>query len=65
MYKAQLDVERIKNGELDGIEYPELEETPESIKRLLAKPIGSYPKGEEQDEWACCCLAIGRTTALW
>ena len=50
VYKAELDVERIKNGDLDGIEFPELEDIPESIKRSLAKPIGTYPKGEEQDE---------------
>ena len=50
VYKAELDVDRIKNGDLDGIEYPELEDVPDSIKRLLAKPIGGYPKGEEQEE---------------
>lgn len=49
-YRAVLDVERIQKGEIDGIEEPELEEVPESIKRQLVKPIGTYPKGDEQDE---------------
>jgi hypothetical protein len=50
VYKAELDVDRIKHGELDGIQYPELEDVPDSIRRLLARPIGTYPKGEEQEE---------------
>ena len=49
-YKAVLDVERIKTGEIDGIEEPELDDVPDSLKRLLAKPIGTYPKGEEQEQ---------------
>ena len=50
VYRAELDVERIKQGELDGPEEPELEDIPDSMKRMLAKPIGTYPKGEEQEQ---------------
>lgn len=49
VYKAVLDVERIRSGELDGIEEPELEDIPEDLRRSLSKPIGTYPKGEEQE----------------
>lgn len=50
VYKAELDVERIRKGETDGIELPELEDVPDSLKRMLAKPIGTFPKGQEQEE---------------
>jgi hypothetical protein len=48
VYKATLDVEAVKTGKQKGIEEPELQDIPSTLKRELLQPVGDFPDVAEQ-----------------